>query len=71
MKLRPIRSDPLRRHQERTGLCGVLGFDVEAAAQNVRRIAPQARVIRLSAKSGEGIKEWYDLLGSLVNSGKG
>jgi hypothetical protein len=28
-------------------------------------------VIRLSAKSGEGIKEWYDLLGSLVNSGKG
>jgi hydrogenase nickel incorporation protein HypB len=52
-------------------VAGVLGFDVEAAAQNVRRIAPQARVIRLSAKSGEGIKEWYDLLGSLVNSGKG
>jgi hydrogenase nickel incorporation protein HypB len=52
-------------------VAGVLGFDVEAAAENVRRIAPQARVIRLSAKSGEGIKEWYDLLGSLVNPGKG
>ena len=47
-------------------VAGVLGFDLEAAAENIRRIAPQARLIRLSARSGEGIKEWYDLLGSLV-----
>jgi hydrogenase nickel incorporation protein HypB len=48
-----------------------LGFDVDAAAENVRRIAPQARIIRLSARSGEGIAQWYDLLGSLVKEGKG
>jgi hydrogenase nickel incorporation protein HypB len=52
-------------------VAGALGFDIEAAAENVRRIAPQARVIRLSARSGEGIKDWYDLLGSLVIKEKG
>ena len=52
-------------------VAGALGFDLEAAAENVRRIAPQARLIRLSARSGEGISEWYDLLGSLVIKEKG
>jgi len=52
-------------------VAGVLGFDLEAAAENVRRIAPQARLIRLSARTGDGIKEWYDLLGSLVTKGEG
>ena len=47
-------------------VAGVLGFDLEAAAENVRRMAPQARLIRLSARSGEGMQEWYDLLNSLV-----
>jgi hydrogenase nickel incorporation protein HypB len=49
-------------------VAGVLGFDLDLAAENVRRIAPQARLIRLSAKSGEGIGEWYDLLGSLASA---
>ena len=52
-------------------VAGALGFDIEAAAENVRRIAPQARLIRLSARSGEGMSEWYDLLGSLVIREKG
>ena len=42
----------------------VLGFDVEAAAGNIRRIAPQARLIALSARSGEGMAGWYDFLRS-------
>ncbi|HXQ80946.1 MAG TPA: hydrogenase nickel incorporation protein HypB [Opitutaceae bacterium] len=50
-------------------VAGVLGFDRAAAAENVRRIAPQARVIELSARSGEGIEQWYDLLGALVPKG--
>jgi len=52
-------------------VAGVLGFDLDAAAENVRRIAPQARLIRLSARTGEGIKEWYDLLAALVTKGEG
>jgi hydrogenase nickel incorporation protein HypB len=47
----------------------VLGFDCQAAAENVRRMAPQARLIQLSARSGEGIDEWYDLLSSLARKG--
>ncbi len=50
-------------------VAGVLGFDREAAAENVRRIAPQARLIELSARSGEGIEQWYDLLGTLTPKG--
>ena len=44
----------------------VLGFDLDLAAENVRRIAPQARLIPLSARSGEGLGSWYDLLGSIA-----
>lgn len=42
----------------------VLGFSREAAAENVRRMAPQAKLIQLSARSGEGMEEWYALLRS-------
>ncbi len=44
----------------------VLGFDRAVAADNVRRIAPQAKLIELSARSGEGIEQWYDLLADLA-----
>jgi hydrogenase nickel incorporation protein HypB len=53
----------------KTDVAGVLGFDRAAAADNVRRIAPQARVIELSARSGEGIDQWYGLLADLVPKG--
>lgn len=40
----------------------VLGFDRKVAVENIRRVAPQAEVIELSARSGEGIQRWYDYL---------
>lgn len=40
----------------------VLGFDRDVAVENIRRMAPGARLIQLSAKSGEGMGEWYDFL---------
>jgi len=43
-----------------------LGFDCALAVANIRQIAPQARVIQLSARSGEGFGEWLELLRSLV-----
>lgn len=39
-----------------------LGFDRAAAVENIRRIAPQARLIQLSAHSGEGMDEWHGFL---------
>ncbi|MEI8037047.1 MAG: hydrogenase nickel incorporation protein HypB [Verrucomicrobiota bacterium] len=43
-------------------VAGVLGFDRACAVENIRRMAPQARLIELSARSGEGMDEWYDFL---------
>jgi hydrogenase nickel incorporation protein HypB len=37
-----------------------LDFDVELAAANVRRINPDARLLMISAKTGEGLTDWYD-----------
>jgi len=39
-----------------------LGFDCALAVENVRRIAPQAKLIQVSARSGAGLAEWYQLL---------
>jgi hydrogenase nickel incorporation protein HypB len=48
----------------KTDVAEALGFDRALAAENVRRIAPQAKLIQLSARSGEGLAEWYALLRS-------
>lgn len=44
----------------------VLGFKRDVAVENIRKIAPQARIIQLSSRSGEGIAEWYAYLDSLL-----
>jgi hydrogenase nickel incorporation protein HypB len=49
-------------------VAGVLGFDRTAAARNIRTIAPQARLIELSARTGEGMDAWYDFLRSQTGS---
>ena len=41
-----------------------LDFDCTLAVENIRRVAPQARLIQLSARSGEGMEEWYQFLRS-------
>lgn len=47
-------------------VAAALGFDCDLAVSNIRKIAPQARVIQLSARTGEGFTEWLELLRSLV-----
>lgn len=42
-----------------------LGFDCAAAVENIRRVAPQAKIIQLSARSGEGFEEWLQYLRDL------
>jgi hydrogenase nickel incorporation protein HypB len=42
-----------------------LGFKRDIAIQNIKRIAPQARIIELSARSGEGMQDWYSFLRAL------
>lgn len=40
----------------------VLGFDRAAARANIQRIAPQAEVFELSARTGEGFAPWIEYL---------
>lgn len=40
----------------------VLGFDRAVAVENIRRMAPGAKLIQISAKTGEGMVEWYEFL---------
>lgn len=39
-----------------------LDFDIEAAEANVRRVNPRARILRVSARTGEGMAAWEDWL---------
>ena len=44
----------------------MLGFKRDVAVANIRRIAPQARIIQVSSRTGEGMTEWYDYLRALA-----
>lgn len=47
----------------------VLGFDRSLALENLRLVAPQARVLEVSAKSGVGMQDWYRYLFELLGRG--
>ena len=43
-----------------------LDFDVEKAIAFARQVNPQAEVIQVSAKTGEGMAEWYTWLAKRI-----
>ena len=43
-------------------VAAVLGFDRAAALSNIRRVAPQAEVFEVSARTGEGFGPWLAYL---------
>jgi hydrogenase nickel incorporation protein HypB len=43
-------------------LAQACGYDRDAALANIRRAAPNARVIETSAKTGQGLDEWREFL---------
>lgn len=44
-------------------LLAATGFDLEHARRHIARVAPQARIVTVSARSGQGIAELIALLG--------
>lgn len=46
-----------------------VGFDREAALANIRAVAPQATIIEISARTGEGWQQWLDVLADYVHRG--
>ena len=47
-------------------VAAVLGFDRAAALANIRRVAPQAEIFELSARTGEGFDRWLAYLRALL-----
>ena len=45
----------------------VVGFDRETALRNIRQIAPQAKILEGSARSGDGRGAWYGFLQEKMN----
>lgn len=50
----------------KTDLAEAVEFDREAALRNIREVAPQARILELSARSGEGWDDWLEALRGYV-----
>jgi hydrogenase nickel incorporation protein HypB len=46
-------------------LAAAVEFDWQAAESNIQRVRPGMRVVRVSAKTGEGMEAWLEFLGSL------
>lgn len=64
---KPLKYPPIFKSAQvvlltKTDVAEVLGFNRAAAIENIRRVAPQAQLIEVSARSGEGLAEWYALL---------
>jgi hydrogenase nickel incorporation protein HypB len=43
----------------KTDLAGVTDFNLDVARHNVHLVAPKAKVIELSARTGQGLEQWY------------
>ncbi|MFM7152097.1 MAG: hydrogenase nickel incorporation protein HypB [Gemmataceae bacterium] len=49
-------------------LAGPAGFDRPLALENIRKMAPQAKIFELSSRTGEGLESWYDYLRQQVRT---
>lgn len=43
-------------------IAGPVGFDRDAAVRNIRRVAPEATILEVSARTGQGMAQWYAYL---------
>lgn len=43
-------------------LAEAVGFDRELALTNIKKIVPQAQIFEVSAKTGQGMNQWYQFL---------
>jgi hydrogenase nickel incorporation protein HypB len=50
----------------KTDLAGATDFNLDTALHNVRLVAPTVKVIELSARTGQGLEQWYDALAERI-----
>jgi hydrogenase nickel incorporation protein HypB len=64
---KPLKYPPMFKSTDvvlltKTDLSKPAGFDRETALKNIKSVAPQAELIELSARSGNGLNRWYKFL---------
>ena len=64
---KPLKYPPIYKSADlvlltKVDVADALGFDRALAEENIRRIAPQAELIQVSSRSGEGLEAWYRYL---------
>jgi hydrogenase nickel incorporation protein HypB len=50
----------------KTDLAAAAGFDREGALASIRRVAPKAPILEVSARTGHGMEDWYTFLDALL-----
>ena len=50
----------------KTDIAAAVGFDREGALASIRRVAPKAPILEVSAKTGHGMEDWYAFLDALL-----
>ncbi len=50
----------------KTDLVGPAGFDLAAARSNIGKVAPKARILEVSARTGAGMDTWIEFLEQLL-----
>jgi len=55
----------------KTDLAPYLDVDIQHLESNVRQMNPQVTIIPLSAKTGEGLEQWFDWLRTQISKAKG
>ena len=71
---KPLKYPPMFRHADvvvitKTDLAPHVDFDRAAALANIGRVNPNARIVEVSAKTGEGMADWCSYLASCREPG--
>ena len=64
---KPLKYPPIFRDAQlvvisKMDLLAATGFDLDAARRNIQAVAPDAAILEVSARSGQGLEEWIALL---------
>jgi hydrogenase nickel incorporation protein HypB len=55
----------------KTDIAGAVGFDRDAAYRSMREVNPAIEIVELSARTGEGVGAWIDLLERRIDAKAG
>ncbi len=70
---KPLKYPPIFRGAKvvvisKVDLLAATGFNLGEVRRNIQAVAPKAEIIEVSARTGEGMKEWVEMLGRMTKT---